>query len=156
MIPIIAAGLIALGLLRSTRAQAAAAKPVSPGDSLGGGGGGSDPILSGSDFLPGVFVGSVGSGSGPVSGSRQEISPPPPPSFEVRGEPGTSLGAGSGSGLGPVYDFPVVDLCGRVFAPEFCLPIWGGGMTWFERYGEDDCGTCKKLGKYNRLKKRRQ
>jgi len=33
---------------------------------------------------------------------------------------------------------------GGYCVPEFCLPNWGGGRTWFERYGvEDTFGCCK-------------
>lgn len=28
--------------------------------------------------------------------------------------------------------------------PEFCLPNWGGGQTWFERYGIPDTFNCCK------------
>lgn len=52
-------------------------------------------------------------------------------------DPGTggSGGSGTGGGGGGGAAWCV---------PEFCLPTWGGGQTWFERYGIPDPGCCKK------------
>lgn len=153
MIPLIAAGWIALGLLRSSKTQqaAAAAKSGAPGSGGSGSGSPEGPgvVLSGSDFLPGPGVVGVNTGNG----TRTEVSPAPPAYIETRAAPGGGFVSVLPSW--PPWHIPVVDLCGKAFIPERCMPIWGAGQTWYDRYDQEDCGTCQAIGKGKRARQRR-